>query len=124
MSSTPADVALTVKGITPVVDCNIGGTGKGLGTCEGAGFALLPTESGAVATAPAIAGPPGLTAVTKSVTRKFNKKGKSKLRLKLNRTGKSLLKSNGSLQMLVVIKVTDRQGTPVEFQRLLTLLKK
>ena len=83
LSSTTAQVALEVKGTTPVVGCNFGATGKGLGTCEAAGFALLPAEGAALAAGPVLTGPPGLTAVTKGVKRKFNKKGIAKLRLKL-----------------------------------------
>lgn len=121
LSSTTAQVALAVKGTTPVVDCNFGSTGKGLGTCEAAGFALVPGQGAAVVAGPVIAGPTGLTAVTKSVKRRFNKKGRAKLRLKLSSTGKRLLKDTGSLELLVVVRVTDRQAQAVEFQKLVTL---
>ena len=125
VSSTPADVAVQAKGTTLIVDCNSGATGKGLGTCAATGFAIVPGGSGAVATeASVIKVPTGLTAVTKSVTRKFNKKGRAKLRLNLNSTGKATLRRAGSLDMLVVVEVTDRQGHPVDFQSVNHVVKK
>jgi len=125
VSSTSADVAVQAKGTTLIVDCNSGATGKGLGTCAATGFAIVPGGSGAVATeASVIKVPTGLTAVTKSVTRKFTKKGRAKLRVKLNSTGKATLRRAGSLDMLVVVEVTDRQGQPTDFQSVIDVVKK
>jgi hypothetical protein len=121
LSSTTAQVAVAVKGTTPVVDCNFGATGKGLGTCEAAGFALVPGQGAALAAGPVLSGPSGLTAVTKGVKRRFNKKGLAKLRLKLTNAGKKLLKDNGSLELLVVVRVTNREAKAVDFQNLVTL---
>ena len=62
--------------------------------------------------------------MTKSVTRKFNKKGRAKFRVKLNSTGKAVLRRAGSLEMLVVVEVTDRQGQPIDFQSVIDVVKK
>src|SRR6185503_12563908 len=86
LSSTTAGVDIEEKGKTIVLDVDIGETGKGLGFIQGAGFALLPTASATIVTGGAITAPAGLTVVTKKPDkqRKFNKKGRAKLRLKLN----------------------------------------
>jgi hypothetical protein len=123
LSSTTAEVGLTVKGRTPVLDVDVGATGKGLGSVEAAGFALVG-DAAPLATVGAITGPPGLSAVTKNVRRNFNRKGRARLRLKLTRTGKTLLKDTGALQILVVARVTDRAGSSVDFQRLLELRRR
>lgn len=129
LSSTPAEVGVKPKGTTPVVDCDAGATGRGLGVCEAGGFAIVPgaasTADDAVATgAPVLTAPAGLTAVTKSLRQKFNRKGHAKIKLTLNKAGKKILRNKGSMQVLVLVKVTDAQGKSVQFQRLLQLLKK
>jgi hypothetical protein len=120
LSSTTADVAIEEKGKAIVLNVDIGETGKGLGFIEGAGFALLPTGSAAIVSAGVITNPPGLSVVTKKPDkqRKFNKKGRAKLRLKLNPSGKQLLKQQGELPALVIVNVTDKDGKSVNFQKL------
>jgi hypothetical protein len=120
LSSTTAGVDIEEKGKTIVLDVDIGETGKGLGFIQGAGFALVPTASATIVTGGAITAPAGLTVVTKKPDkqRKFNKKGRAKLRLKLNPTGKQLLKAQGEVQALVIVNVTDKGGNSVNFQKL------
>ena len=119
LSSTTADVALSVRGRIPVVDVDVGATGRGLGTAEAAGFAL----GGGVAApaAAAITAPSGLTAATRNVRRSVNRRGRARLRLRLTRAGRRLLRETGSLQLLVVIRVTGQDGSPVDFQHLVQL---
>lgn len=123
VSATSANVAVQAEGTTLIVDCDFGVTGKRLGTCAATGFAIVPGESGAVATE-VVGIPTGRTAVTKSVTRKFDKKGRAKFRVRLNSTGKAMLRRAGSLEMLAVVEATDRQGQPVTFQHVIDLVEK
>ena len=120
LSSTTAGVDIEEKGKTVLLDVDIGETGKGLGFIQGAGFSVVPTGGAALVAGGAITTPSGLTVVTKKPDkqRKFNKKGRAKLRLKLNPTGKQLLKQAGELEALVIVNVTDKGGNSVNFQKL------
>ena len=120
LSLTTTDVAFTVQGKTAVLDVDVGATGRGLGAAEAAGFARTDAGFASIAIPGAVTAPAGLTRVTKNVRRKINRKGRARLRLKLNRTGKRLLQQNGSVETLVVLRVTDREKRPVDFQRVIT----
>jgi hypothetical protein len=124
LSATSARLAnVVVKGTTARFQVTIDDKTRGAGSVEAAGFALAAPQTTAGLIVPqAVTGPPGLTQVTTRARAKF-KKGKAKVKLRLNALGKRLLKqSSDGLQVLGVVKVMQRSST-VTLQQLLAFLR-
>jgi hypothetical protein len=81
---------------------------------------------GAVVPAPiALADAAPDTQVTRgTIRRPLNRRGRATLKLRLNSTGKRLLKESGVLRVRLQVDVTDRTGRSTELQLLVTLLRK
>ena len=58
------------------------------------------------------------------IRRRLNRRGRGRVKLKLNPLGKRLLKESGRLQVSVSVQVTDKTGRSTSLQSLLTLLRR
>ena len=69
------------------------------------------------------AGSPGVrdVAVTHRVRRRMNRAGRAQLRLALNRVGRRVLKTRGSLAVNVVVTISERAGASQTNELLVTL---
>lgn len=102
--------ARTGGGKSIVVTCTLADrSGAKRARCEASGRAVIPVP--AMRAAGGGEGPDGsLTPVTKRVKRRFNKAGRARLVLPLNSKGRSVLRTAGSLPVLVTVQMTDGTG--------------
>jgi hypothetical protein len=67
---------------------------------------------------------PGTQVTRGTIRRSFNRRGRATLRLRLNSTGKRLLKQSGALRVRLQVDVTDRTGQSTTLQLLVNLLRR
>jgi hypothetical protein len=123
LAATSARADAEAAGRQVTVNCSVGDTERGAGSCEAQGFARAPAPALTEGVRQEANGQ--LEAVTKRVTGKF-KRGRRRLRLRLNARGKQLLKNSaeGEITVLVRTSVRDRAGRTTALQALVTLLRR